>query len=119
MPHYKDSEGNFYWLDDDTDFSLVRKDLTMVDESEIPPPVKFYPNLQPYQFFAMLELSGNKDELYNFIDRLPSPNNIVAKAKLEHTLSFARNDSLVETARIGLGITKEQLDALWEQALTL
>ena len=77
------------------------------------------PDLQPYQFFAMLELSGNKEKLYQFINDLPSPNNIVAKAKLEHTLTFNRNDSLVKLAQANLGLSDDVLDGLWKQALTL
>ena len=85
----------------------------------LPGPTIEIPSLQPYQFFAVLELSGKKDALYDFINNLPIPNNVVAKAKLEHTLSFNRNDPLVLSAQQALGLSEQELDNLWAQALTL
>lgn len=74
------------------------------------------PNLQPYQFFAMLELSGFKSALDAFVDGLPSPQNVIARAKLDRTLVFRRDNDLVLAAQQTLGLTDQQLDALWLQA---
>ena len=77
------------------------------------------PELEPYQFFAMLDLSGKAAALNAFIDALPSPQNIVARRKLEKALAFHRDNDLVLAAQQALGLTDEQLDALWLQAAAL
>ena len=77
------------------------------------------PDLQPYQFFAVLEISGMKASVDAFINSLPSPQNIIARSKLENTLSFERNNDLVLAAQAALHLTDKQLDQLWLQAATL
>lgn len=77
------------------------------------------PDLLPYQFWAMVEISGKRNDLNAFVDALPGNQKIVAKAKLEHTLSFRRNNPLVESARQAIGLTDEELNALWLQAAAL
>src|SRR5690606_17582777 len=42
------------------------------------------PDLAPYQFRAMLKLSGKQDDLYAFIEAMPEPEKTVALAKLEY-----------------------------------
>ena len=74
------------------------------------PPI--LPDLLPYQFFAMLEISGKKNDLDTYIDALTPPQNIVARAKLEHSLAFHRDNDLMLAAQAGLGLTDEQLDTL-------
>ncbi len=98
------------WVKDE-DGSLYQVIKWMMQEP--PPPM---PVLQPYQFFAMLEISGFKDPLYAFIDALPSPQNIIAKAKLERSLEFHRDNDLVLAAQQALKITDDVLDPLWRQA---
>lgn len=85
-------------------------------EAVLRPPA---PDLQPYQFFAMFELSGKKVPLMAYIDALPVPANVIARAKLEHTLVFHRENDLVLAAQSALGLTDQQLDALWNQAAAL
>jgi hypothetical protein len=80
---------------------------------------KQLPDLLPYQFWAMVEISGKRNALDTFANSLPGNQKIIAKAKLEHTLSFRRDNPLVEAARQGIGLTKEELDALWLQAAAL
>ena len=74
------------------------------------------PDLAPYQFFSMLEISGKKSSLDAFINALPPPSNIVARAKLDRSLVFRRDNDLVLAAQAALGLTDDQLDALWQQA---
>lgn len=75
--------------------------------------------LEPYQFFSMLELSGKKTALNNFIDSLPAPANVIARNKLEHTKVFERNNDLVLQAQQALGLSDQELDALWAQAAAI
>lgn len=77
------------------------------------------PSLEPWRFFAMLELSGKRADLDAFIDALPEPQRTVAKAKLDRSLVFYRDNDLVEQARQAIGMTNEELDAAWTQALSL
>lgn len=77
------------------------------------------PELAPYQFRAMLALSGKEAGLTAYLDTLPAQAQIVAKAKLEYSLSFQRDNDLVEAARQALALTSAQLDALWLQAASL
>lgn len=77
------------------------------------------PELAPWQFRAMLKLSGKEPALMAFFDALPQQQQIIAKAKLEYTLSFRRKNPLVLAAQKGMGITDAELDVLWAQAAAL
>lgn len=83
-----------------------------------PPPVTL-PDLAPWQFRAMLKLSGKENDLIVFLDAMAEPTKTVAKAKLEYTLVFQRENDLVLAAQQAMGLTEQQLDALWTQALSL
>lgn len=77
------------------------------------------PDLAPYQFRSMLQLSGKAGDLTDFIAALPDPQRTIAQAKLEYSLVFKRDNDLVEAARQALGLTDGQLDALWLQAASI
>ena len=82
----------------------------------LPPEPEPLPNLAPYQFRAMLELSGMQSALESWIDGLAEPANTIARAKLEFSLVFKRDNDLVLSAQQVLGLTDQQLDDLWMQA---
>ena len=73
-------------------------------------------DLAPYQFRAMLKLSGKQDDLYAFIEALPEPQRTVAQSKLEYSLVFKRDNDLVAAAKGALGLTDAELDGLWLEA---
>lgn len=77
------------------------------------------PDLAPYQFFSMLELSGKKAALDAFINALPSPQNVVARAKLDRSLVFRRDNDLVLAAQQALNLSDAELDAMWTQAASI
>lgn len=81
-------------------------------DAEVPGPLA----LEPYQFRAMLKLSGKETQLMAVLNGLPEPAKTVALAKLEYSLTFRRDNDLVEQARRAMGLTPEALDALWLQA---
>jgi hypothetical protein len=91
--------------------------LQMRAVEEIPP--EPLPDLQPYQFRAMLKLSGREADLLSFIAGLEEPARSVASAKLEYTLVFRRDHDLVEQARQALGMSSDELDDLWGQAAAI
>lgn len=78
-----------------------------------------YPDLLPYQFRAMLSISGNTDKLNNYIAGLVSPAKDIAQAKLDYSLSFQRDNDLVLQAQTALGLTDDQLNTLWLQAAAI
>ncbi len=82
----------------------------------LPPEPEPLPNLAPYQFRAMLKLSGMQSALESWIDGLAEPANTIARAKLEFSLVFKRDNDLILSAQQVLGLTDEQLDDLWMQA---
>jgi len=77
------------------------------------------PDLAPYQFRAMLTLSGKEAGLNAYLNALPAQAQVIAKAKLDFSLAFHRDNDLVMAAQQALGLTKEQLDALWLQAASI
>lgn len=83
-----------------------------------PPPAPL-PTLEPWRFRAMLKLSGKESDLTAFLDALPEPQQTIAKAKMEYTLIFERDNDLVLSAQQALGLTDAELDALWTQAASL
>lgn len=83
------------------------------------PPAAVMKSLEPWQFFAMLDLSGNRAALDSFIETMPEPAKTVAKSKLLHSLAFHRDNDLVLAAQQALNLSNSELDALWTQALSL
>lgn len=74
------------------------------------------PDLAPYQFRAMLALSGKQSALDAYIAALPDPQKTIAQAKLDYSLMFHRDNDLVLAAQQALGLSKDELDALWLSA---
>lgn len=77
------------------------------------------PELAPYQFRAMLALSGKQAALDAYIAALPDPQKTIAQAKLDYSLTFRRDNDLVLAAQQALGLTDAQLDAMWTQAAAI
>lgn len=97
------------WLDD-SDAAVV---------AFLAPPAPTLPDLQPFQFQAMLALSGHAPALDAYIAGLPDPQKTIAQAKLDHSLSFQRSNALVLAAQAALGLTDAQMDSLWAQAAAI
>lgn len=83
-----------------------------------------YP-LQPFQFFAMLEIMGQgmnpardlKAEIGAAMDAIPdTATRAVARAKYEHTIAFHRDNPLFAQLAPTLGLTDTEIDAAWMQA---
>lgn len=73
--------------------------------------------LRPDQFFSMLAI-GNLDETVDkVIASMADPiKQKIARAKLNHTPVFERNNEFVVQLSAAAGLTPEQVDALWLQA---
>ena len=117
------NEDNTIWSHDNGKRSGIIADPFYIDwladggtvDAYVAPPVPL-PELLPYQFHAMLALSGKKAALDTYIAGLTEPTKTVAAYKLSTSLAFHRDNDLVELARVAVNLTKEQLDALWLQA---
>lgn len=78
---------------------------------------KCYPDLKPItaiQLRQALVMSGiSLDTIAATLDSLPDPTRSLAKIAWEYAVTFDRNDKLVETAALMLGLNDDQIDALW------
>lgn len=72
------------------------------------------PNLTPIEFDVKLHNNG----LYDAVQELIKDNFEMCIAYNRATF-FSRTDSFVDQARIALGLTDEQVDAMWESSLVL
>ena len=72
------------------------------------------PTLTPVEFDIKLVDAGLYDQVQGLIQ-----SDIKLKIAYTRATFFSRTDSFVDQARIALGLTDEQVDAMWEQALTL
>ena len=72
------------------------------------------PTLTPIQFDIKLNSAG----LYDAVQELIKYNFELRIAYTRATF-FSRTDPFIDQAQIALGLTDEQVDAMWEQAITL
>lgn len=76
--------------------------------------------LQPYQFHAMLEIGGIAEAVDLAIEAMADPaQKAVAKARMKHSIKFDRDDALFALLGPAVGLTSEEIDALWMQAKDL
>lgn len=89
-----------------------------------PAPAPRLPNLFPDQFWFGLRVTGHEADIRSWIDSFNDPESpnydpvawAAASAKLEYAGYFERDHSLVEAARLHLGLTVQELDDLWTYA---
>ena len=72
------------------------------------------PTLSPIEFDIKLNNVG----LYDAVQELIK-DNFEMRIAYNRATFFSRTSSFVDQARIALGLTDEQVDAMWEQAITL
>ena len=79
--------------------------------------------LEPYQFHAMVEIIEAKGKTLNIAQIINAMPNVsaraVARAKYNKAKSFLRNDPLVVGLSASAGLTTEEMDEYWLQALEL
>lgn len=87
------------------------------------------PNLEPDQFWFVVRVSGYEPDLLAWVDNMNDPGTeaepnaaydpvgwAAASAKLSHAKWFERDHPFIEDARVALGMSVEELDALWRFA---
>lgn len=85
-----------------------------------PEPIPVDPLTRPIsrvQFKAVLRIAGLYDSVAQAIEAIPDPvQKAVARAKFEDSDSYDRDDPLFVMLAPAIGVTDEQIDALWLQA---
>ena len=72
------------------------------------------PQLTPIEF----DIKLNNNGLYDAVQELIK-DNFEMRIAYNRATFFSRTDFFVDQARIALGLTDEQVDGMWEQALQL
>ena len=75
---------------------------------------KNMPQLTTIEF----DIKLNQNGLYDAVQELIK-DNFEMRIAYNRATFFSRTSSFVDQARIALGLTDEQVDAMWEQAITL
>ena len=75
---------------------------------------KNMPTLTPIEFDIKLNNAG----LYDAVQELIK-DKFELRIAYNRATFFSRTDPFIDQARIALGLTDEQVDAMWEQAITL
>ena len=127
---YKKDSEVYEFAQDGSQDSLVTGDFVAMTESEIDQhinPQKYMsdeekfqlvrqnmPSLTPIEF----DIKLNNNGLYDAVQELIK-DNFEMRIAYNRATFFSRTDFFVDQARIALGLTDEQVDGMWEQALQL
>lgn len=131
MRKFFKKDGEIYeFAQDGSQDSLITEDFVAMTESEIDQHInpqnymsdeeklqlvrQNMPSLTPIEF----DIKLNNNGLYNAVQALIK-DNFEMRIAYNRATFFSRTDSFVEQARITLGLTDEQVDAMWEKVLVL
>ena len=83
-------------------------------------PPELFPPLTPFQFWAQMEIEGLTASVEGSIDAISdAAERAVARARLNKSTSFNRDHPLIAQLSAVLGITDEQMDAMWRAAAAI
>lgn len=99
--------------DDDVD-RHVNPEKYLSDEEKAQLNRERMPTLTPIEFDIKLNNAGLYDAVQDLIK-----DNFEMRIAYNRATFFSRTASFVDQARISLGLTDDQVDAMWEQAITL
>lgn len=101
----------------------VLRDATPEEEAEyaalvfVVPTVPAFPNLEPYQFHAMIGLTGYGPDIEAAIAADPDPMfAAAATAKYLYSTYYKRDDPFVVALASAIGLTDAELDTIWLNA---
>ena len=102
-----------------TDYHVWNEDLSKWVDGRTPEQLTEFkrqnmPTLSPIEF----DIKLNNAKLYDAVQELIK-DNFEMRIAYNRATFFSRTSSFVDQARIALGLTDEQVDAMWEQAITL
>lgn len=77
------------------------------------------PPLEPYQWEAVLDISGLRETAEATISALPEPDATVAAKRMRHSKQYRWDDPLLTMLVAAAGLDIEQVGALWRWAKDL
>ena len=89
---------------------MITLDQTKVEEIKR----SRFPTLSPIEFDIKLVDAGLYDTVQDLIK-----DNFELRIAYTRATFFSRTDPFIDQARVALGLTEEQVNEMWEQALTL
>jgi hypothetical protein len=98
--------------------------LAAIGLEVVPPPEPVPPStdpadypLEPFQFYAMLDILGKTAQVEAAIDGIQdTTQRAVAKAKFKHSTRFHRDNELFAMLAPAVGLTDAEIDAAWMAA---
>ena len=121
LPDQKIEFSTLEAAEDYIDLHNLSVEIQMIDDAEatsVKP--KHYKHLTPRQARQALILSGvSLATIDAAIDSLPEPQKSLAKVEWEYSVEVQRHNPLIAQMSVVLGLSSEQLDAIWELGVTL
>lgn len=126
MKYYKDKDGNVYAYDDEQismGYPITPMNAMSPDEVEAhinPPAAVYVPHrVTMRQARLTLHAAGLLGQVETAIDALPEPDRTAAQIEWDYSSVVERHQGIALTIAQALGISDEQLDALFIEAATL
>ena len=101
-------------LSNDDILRVINPEKYLSDEEKLLICRQNMPQLTPIEFDIKLHNNGLYDTVQDLIK-----DNFELRIAYNRATFFSRTDPFIDQARIALGLTDEQVDEMWQQALTL
>jgi hypothetical protein len=80
---------------------------------------ELFPPLQKWRVEAIIDLHNLREKIDAAIDALPEPQRTTARSKRQYVTEFSRADALFDFIGRAVNKTPEEVDSLWQEALSL
>lgn len=123
MKHYKDAQNNVYAYEaDGSQDALILPGLTPITEAQAdalraPPPAGVPQTVTRFQALAALHLDGKLTAVQAIMAAPETP--MLAKLAWENALTFERSSPTLLMLAAAIGMTSQDLDALFTEAARL
>lgn len=98
---------------------LTPAEITEIEDLRANPEKPPVPDLTMRQFRLALISAGLDDDVDAALAAMPGTAGKLARAEYEYASTVSRSNSLVASLAGALGLTDEQINTLWDNALTL
>lgn len=106
------------WSDEELD--LYGLERYVPEEIPARKPDPFSIPITRVQFKAVLRLNNLYDAVVAVLDSIPDPKQkVIAQTKFDESETYDRNDSLFLTLGPAVGLSEDDIDSLWLQALEI
>lgn len=86
---------------------------------QLPGPIFRFPELEPYQWDAILDIAGLRPVAEAAVAALPEPDKTVARARMSKSLKYVRHDTLLVGLTVDANLPEAEVDSLWMWAADL